>query len=82
MLTGEGFPPCLLLQAAANFALAGVASLSLAFGANAATVKLGGDGGELLFVPATVTISKGESVTWCASREPHLPNTPYRIFTN
>ena len=38
----------------------------LTFSANAATVKLGGDGGELNFVPATVTIAKGESVTWCA----------------
>lgn len=69
VLTDAGIPhfPPLSVQAAANFALAGVASLSLAFGANAATVKLGGDGGELVFVPATVTIAKGESVTWCAS---------------
>ena len=52
-------------QAAANFALVGAASLSLAFGANAAAVKLGGDGGELQFVPSSVTIAKGESVTWC-----------------
>jgi hypothetical protein len=40
----------------------------LAFSANAATVKLGGDGGELNFNPSSVTIAKGESVTWCARR--------------
>jgi plastocyanin len=46
--------------------VAGAASLVLALGANAATVKLGGDGGELNFFPGSVTIAKGESVTWCA----------------
>ena len=39
-------------------------SFAVAFGANAATVKLGADGGGLQFVPSTVTIKKGESVTW------------------
>jgi hypothetical protein len=53
-------------QSAANFALAGAASLMLTLSANAATVKLGGDDGSLAFNPAEVTIAKGESVTWCA----------------
>ena len=44
-------------KAAATTAL----SFAVAFGANAATVK---DGGGLAFVPSTVTIKKGESVTW------------------
>ncbi|BDA51448.1 Plastocyanin, chloroplastic [Coccomyxa sp. Obi] len=42
----------------------GIASLGLALSANAASVKLGGDGGALVFDPATVTIKAGESVTW------------------
>jgi len=45
---------------------AGVAAstLALALSANAADVKLGSDSGGLVFEPATVTINKGESVTW------------------
>ncbi|KAL4440020.1 hypothetical protein ABPG75_003021 [Micractinium tetrahymenae] len=43
---------------------AGVASLALALSANAATVKLGADNGALVFEPASLTISKGESVTF------------------
>ena len=42
----------------------GAASLALALSANAASVKLGADGGALVFDPATVTIKAGESVTW------------------
>lgn len=42
----------------------GIASLGLALSANAASVKLGADGGALVFDPATVTIKAGESVTW------------------
>ena len=38
--------------------------------APAQTVKLGGDGGELGFFPNSVTIAKGESVTWCAPPSP------------
>merc|ERR1719434_671479 len=33
-------------------------------GAQTADVKLGSDSGGLVFEPATVTINKGESVTW------------------
>ena len=40
------------------------ASLALAFSANAATVKLGADGGGLVFDPANVTIKAGETVEW------------------
>ena len=42
----------------------GLASLGLALAANAANVKLGADGGGLVFDPSTVTIKAGESVTW------------------
>lgn len=42
----------------------GIASLGLALAANAATVKLGADGGGLVFDPSSVTIKAGESVTW------------------
>ena len=42
----------------------GIASLGLALSANAASVKLGADGGALVFEPATITIKAGESVTW------------------
>merc|ERR1711934_269221 len=45
-------------KAAAVFAT----GLTLAAAANAATVKLGGDGGELAFVPSTLKISKGDKV--------------------
>jgi len=42
-----------------------VSSLALALAANAdATVKLGADSGALEFVPSSVTIKAGESVTW------------------
>lgn len=41
--------------AAATFA---VSSMS----ANAATIKLGGDNGELAFVPGTTTVKKGEKI--------------------
>lgn len=52
------------LQKLAAGAAVGVASLGLALSANAATVKLGADSGALVFEPSTITISKGESVTW------------------
>ena len=38
--------------------------MALAFTANAATVKLGADGGGLVFDPANVTIKAGETVEW------------------
>ena len=51
----------------ASLAVSGALSLMLAASpAFAATVKLGGDGGELMFNPSEITIAKGESVTWCA----------------
>ena len=46
----------------------GAASLALALSANAASVKLGADGGALVFDPATITIKAGESVTWTNTR--------------
>ena len=46
-------------------AVATGASLAVAFSAQAGgAVKLGSDSGGLVFDPATVTISKGDSVTW------------------
>merc|ERR1712210_387855 len=41
-----------------------VRKVALTFAANAADVKLGSDSGGLVFEPSTVTINKGESVTW------------------
>ena len=38
------------------------ATLAVAVGANAATIKLGGDNGELAFVPGTTTVNKGEKI--------------------
>uniref|UniRef100_A0A7R9TJ67 Plastocyanin n=1 Tax=Prasinoderma coloniale TaxID=156133 RepID=A0A7R9TJ67_9VIRI len=50
---------------AASFAAGAAASVLLAATpAMAASVKLGSDSGALVFDPATVTISKGDSVTW------------------
>jgi len=61
-------PVCASLRSdAARFAkAAGVsaASLALALSAQAASVKLGTDGGGLVFDPASVTIKSGETVTW------------------
>merc|ERR1719299_87861 len=36
--------------------------------AQAADVKLGSDGGQLVFVPDEVTIKAGESVTWIGNK--------------
>merc|ERR1719198_1015602 len=50
-------------------AAAGALALTLATGsANAATVKLGSDSGALVFEPSTITISKGETVTFVNNR--------------
>ncbi|KAK9803290.1 hypothetical protein WJX72_008392 [[Myrmecia] bisecta] len=56
-----------LRQDVARFAKAagaGAVSLALALSANAATVKLGADGGALVFDPANVTVKAGETVDW------------------
>merc|ERR1711874_363292 len=45
-------------------ALAGVASFALAASANAATIKLGSDSGELVFVPNSITVKAGETITF------------------
>lgn len=51
-------------KVAAGFGV-GVASLALTGAAFAgANVKLGADNGSLVFDPATVTIAKGDTVTW------------------
>jgi plastocyanin len=53
------------VQKVAQAAAVGVCSLALTFAAHAdATVKLGADGGALVFSPDSVTIKAGESVTW------------------
>ena len=41
-----------------------IASVGLALSANAATVKLGADGGGLVFDPANLTVSAGDTVEW------------------
>eukprot|EP00670_Eutreptiella_braarudii_P005769 CAMPEP_0174286338 /NCGR_PEP_ID=MMETSP0809-20121228/11484_1 /TAXON_ID=73025 ORGANISM="Eutreptiella gymnastica-like, Strain CCMP1594" /NCGR_SAMPLE_ID=MMETSP0809 /ASSEMBLY_ACC=CAM_ASM_000658 /LENGTH=239 /DNA_ID=CAMNT_0015382365 /DNA_START=44 /DNA_END=763 /DNA_ORIENTATION=- len=51
-------------QAKTAAAGVGAAALLSATPALAADVKLGGDSGQLAFVPSSVTISAGESVTW------------------
>merc|ERR1719231_1520182 len=55
-----------------NAALAGLLSVGLMtspLAANAdATVKLGSDGGQLVFVPDEVTIKAGESVSWVGNK--------------
>ena len=41
-----------------------IASVGLALSANAATVKLGADGGGLVFDPANLTVQAGDTVEW------------------
>jgi plastocyanin len=41
-----------------------IATVGFALSANAATVKLGGDGGALVFDPSSISIKAGESVEW------------------
>ncbi|WP_289481201.1 plastocyanin/azurin family copper-binding protein, partial [Klebsiella pneumoniae] len=43
---------------------AGVATLALTLSANAVTVKMGADNGALVFDPSSVTVGKGEAVTF------------------
>jgi len=49
-----------------NAAFAGLVAVGLMspLAANAVDVKLGSDGGQLVFVPDEVTIKAGDSVTW------------------
>ena len=51
-------------KAAATTALA----LSMALGANAATIKLGSDSGGLVFEPANITVAAGEKITFVNNR--------------
>jgi plastocyanin len=54
-----------------NTVLAGLVSVGLMSTpvvANAVDVKLGSDGGQLVFVPDEVTIKAGESVTWLGNK--------------
>jgi plastocyanin len=49
-------------------ALVSVGLMSTPVVANAVDVKLGSDGGQLVFVPDEVTIKAGESVTWLGNK--------------
>merc|ERR1719389_1291658 len=54
-----------------NTVLAGLLSVglvSMPVTANAVDVKLGSDGGQLVFVPDEVTIKAGESVSWLGNK--------------
>ena len=51
-------------KSVATAAVATAVSLSLSGVASAVDVKLGSDGGALVFEPAEITISAGDSVTW------------------
>merc|ERR1719482_2540398 len=57
-----------LVNRAARAGVASVAAMSVAFAAQAADVKLGSDAGGLVFEPAEITISKGDTVTWTNNR--------------
>merc|ERR1711886_20133 len=63
-----------LVNRAARAGVASVAAMSVAFAAQAADVKLGSDAGGLVFEPAEITISKGDSVTWINNR-----GTPHNV---
>eukprot|EP00217_Crustomastix_stigmatica_P013554 CAMPEP_0183795720 /NCGR_PEP_ID=MMETSP0803_2-20130417/5197_1 /TAXON_ID=195967 /ORGANISM="Crustomastix stigmata, Strain CCMP3273" /LENGTH=139 /DNA_ID=CAMNT_0026040205 /DNA_START=48 /DNA_END=467 /DNA_ORIENTATION=+ len=52
----------------AKVALTMGASLVLAANANAATIKLGSDSGELVFSPAAITVKTGEKVEFVNNR--------------
>mmetsp|Transcript_37813 Transcript_37813/g.52506 ORF Transcript_37813/g.52506 Transcript_37813/m.52506 type:complete len:156 (-) Transcript_37813:293-760(-) len=49
-------------------AAASALSFALVASANAATVKLGSDGGALVFEPANITVAAGEKVTFVNNR--------------
>jgi plastocyanin len=60
-----------LMEKLRNTALAGLVSVGLVstpFVANAVDVKLGSDGGQLVFVPDEVKIKAGDSVTWVGNK--------------
>merc|ERR1712188_366296 len=56
------------IRNAAFAGLMGVGLMSTPVVANAVDVKLGSDGGQLVFVPDEVTIKAGDSVTWVANK--------------
>ena len=66
--TSTPSPSSQLVNRAARAGVASVAAMSVAFAAQAADVKLGSDAGGLVFEPAEITISKGDSVTWINNR--------------
>merc|ERR1719359_965090 len=60
-----------LMEKVRTTALAALVSVGLMASpliANAADVKLGSDGGQLVFVPDEVTIKVGDSVTWSGNK--------------
>merc|ERR1712176_1042684 len=64
MKANQAAPKVSVIRKVAQTAGVAASTLALTFAANAADVKLGSDSGGLVFEPSTVTINKGESVTW------------------
>merc|ERR1712118_640611 len=64
MKANANVPKVSFVRKVAQTAGVAASTLALALSAQAADVKLGSDSGGLVFEPATVTINKGESVTW------------------
>merc|ERR1712174_144678 len=64
MKANANVPKVSFVRKVAQTAGVAASTLALTFSAQAANVKLGSDTGALVFDPATVTINKGDSVTW------------------
>jgi len=64
MKASGNVPKATFVRKVAQTAGIAASTLALTLSANAAEVKLGTDSGGLQFVPSSVTIKKGDSVTW------------------